>query len=402
MCHKNNNKKNDIITDVLAVIFILLLFFGFFRSGAYGQFDKIAEYLKQSNYDSEDAITIEKIESEYASNIGEERELIDFNGLMAKRLDMRGYYGNIGIYISDEGYIISPYPQTTTDYEYVETVLFRDFLEDRGINLIYVNAPTKYTEDSVFVNQFGVESYSNRNMDLFLNRIMEEGIPCIDLRKNVTDEDKNILSMFYRTDHHWTTESGLWAAKKIANGLNEYCGYHIDPSIYDINNYNVTRYNNCWLGEQGKKVGATYVGLDDYSEIEPSFETSFVFLDNGRITEGTFGGFINKEVYNTEKDVYENPSWHNSYRSPHCINNNIEDGKVLIIGDSFNYVVHPFLALGVHELDSVILRECPDAFNLRDYIIENGYDTVIISYSQIMLGAHDDETSSNYKMYQFD
>lgn len=75
---------------------------------------------------------------------------------------------------------------------------------------------------------------------------------------------------------------------------------------------------------------------------------------------------------------------------------------MLIIGDSFEQMTEPFISLGVHEVDSLILRKCDDSFSLRNYIIENGYDTVIVCYSQSMLGAHDNSASANYKMFVFD
>ena len=53
-------------------------------------------------------------------------------------------------------------------------------------------------------------------------------------------------------------------------------------------------------------------------------------------------------------------------------------GKLLIVGDSYEQVTEPFIALSVSEVDSLILRNYDDSFSLRNYILENGYDTVII------------------------
>ena len=53
-------------------------------------------------------------------------------------------------------------------------------------------------------------------------------------------------------------------------------------------------------------------------------------------------------------------------------------------------------------MDSLVLRACDDSFDLRNYILENGYDTVLICYAQFMLGAHDDPNSSNYRMFTFE
>ena len=75
---------------------------------------------------------------------------------------------------------------------------------------------------------------------------------------------------------------------------------------------------------------------------------------------------------------------------------------MLVLGDSYEQVTQPFLSLGVHEVDSLILRNYDDSFDLRNYIVENGYDTVIVCYAQFMIGAHDNPNSANYRMFSFE
>lgn len=75
--------------------------------------------------------------------------------------------------------------------------------------------------------------------------------------------------------------------------------------------------------------------------------------------------------------------------------------RCLLLGDSYAQATEPFLSLSVHELDWLILRDCSDDFDLHQYILENGYDTVLICYAQFMIGAHDDSSSANYKMFTF-
>lgn len=57
------------------------------------------------------------------------------------------------------------------------------------------------------------------------------------IREKIREDGLDIYDMFYRTDHHWKTWSGLWAAEKIAAGLNELRGYDIDLSLYDESRY---------------------------------------------------------------------------------------------------------------------------------------------------------------------
>ena len=137
-------------------------------------------------------------------------------------------------------------------------------------------------------------------------------------------------------------------------------------------------------------------------EIPGFWYVGFSFINSdGSTEEGTFAGFVDESVFNTDNDVYKNDSWHYAYSMRHCINNNVENGRVLVIGDSYDRVTVPFLSLGVHEIDSSILRQTNRSFSLRDYILENGYDTVIIAYAQFMVGSHDDTANSNYRMFSF-
>lgn len=50
----------------------------------------------------------------------------------------------------------------------------------------------------------------------------------------------------------------------------------------------------------------------------------------------------------------------------------------------------------------IVRREHGIKFDLRNLILENGYDTVIIAYAQFMVGRHIDPASSGYRMFIFD
>ena len=388
---------------ISAALFAAFLLIGFIKNGSFTTLSSLSDFLKQPEYNTADAVSIDSIESDFSDAIWKKNDFINLNGLMAKTLNMHGFYSDMGMYITDDNYIVSASEKTTGDYEFAELTDFRDFLESNGINLLYVNKPTKYLDDSLFRNSFGIETYSNRNMDSFIQRIREAGIPAIDLRENIMEEGLNISDMFYRTDHHWTVPAALWATGIIAKALNDNCGYDIDLSVYDPKNFTEQKWTSCWLGEQGRKVAETYVGLDDYTLLQPAYPTSFTFKEkDGTTHDGAFDGFINEYVLNTENDVYENLTWHYAFSSIDNINHNAEKGKVLIIGDSYDTVTHAFLSLGIHETDLIVLRDRTFEGTARDYILKNGYDTVIVAYAQFMLGAHDDETNANRFMYAFD
>lgn len=401
MIQKNFGKK------VLALLFMAIMLFGILKSDSYRAVGALYCYLsgevtELEKSEEETLITsIADVETQYVDSMEWKQELINLNGFMAKKLKIRGRYSDMGMYVTGDNYIVSMSAQTSTDYEYEQVLSLKQYLDKKRINLIYVNIPTKYTDDNLFTREFGVESYSNRNADLLLERLVAAGVNTIDLRDELEADGKDIYEMFYHTDHHWTTKSGLWAAGKLAEGLNQYCGYAIDTSIYDESNYTMKEWNDCWLGEQGRKIGLSYVGLDDFTEIRPKFETSLTFYKDDKQTKGNFDNYIKENYYDTSKNVYQAKSWHYSYAlKPSVYNEMVHDGKILFIGDSNSHVLNPFLSLGVAQIDSVILRGYEGS--IREQIEAGEYDTVIIGYVQFMIGAHDKVGSANYCMFDLE
>lgn len=398
---------------VLAIFFCMIVFMTCVKNHPYAVGGEFIEAFTPQDEGSESSAEgeaqplkasekISAIKSNYSDSLWGKASWLNLNGWMARKLGMQGYYSNLGIYVAYDDYILSASSKTATDYEVEQMIDFKSYLDAKGIRLLYVNAPTKYTDDNVFADNFGIESYSNRNADLFLQRIGEAGIDYIDLRKDLEAEGMNIYGMFYRTDHHWTTRSGLWATGKVAQALNTYCGYQISPELYQESNYSFKEYKNCWLGEQGRKLAESYVGLDDFTEIKPQFATDLILRYGDEVSQGSFDILVDETRYDIVKNVYENPSWHYSYlpRGVHGAsihNNNAAQGKVLVLGDSYSQVVVPFLSLGIADVNALVLRNYNGS--VRQYIEANDFDTVVILYAQFMIGAHDNPASANYKMF---
>lgn len=339
-------------------------------------------------------------------------DLIELNGRTMKLAGTRSYYTIInGISITRDNYNVGRYNPTTTDYEVEQMTAFREYLDTKGIGLLYVSEPAKYIDDAFYTEEFGGESYLNRNTDLFLERIGEAGINYVDLRDNIRKDNLDPLDLFYRTDHHWTVPASKWAAAIVAEKLNQDYGYHIDLSLYEDNQFNVVEYKDAWLGEQGKKVALSYIGKDDYTMMEPLYPTSYNIYQRGgdplktSVASGDFGLFINKNIYNPEADPYTSSSWHYAYlgskysMSWSIRNENADYGKVLVLGDSYEASMFPFLTLGIQDSTLIVPRSLPEGVTVRSIVEQGDYDTVIIAYAQFMIGSHGDEANANYKMF---
>ena len=114
--------------------------------------------------------------------------------------------------------------------------------------------------------------------------------------------------------------------------------------------------------------------MHSWGNRERSWKPSFTGLDDSYMRGG-----VNKSV---------------------IVNHQNQGGKkVLGPGDSYEQVTVPYLALGVSEVRTLVLREYDGS--LREYIDSHDIDAVIVAYASFMIGAHDYESSANYAMFGF-
>lgn len=397
--------------QIISKILIFILVGGCLWSGAYKYADEIIQATAGNvcNMNST-ASSYEKTCKEFLDALPFKQIMIDFNGLIAKTFNMREIYQNSGGIVASNGYIVGIYPQTSIDYELNQTIELKKFLDERKIQLLYVNEPTKYFDDTFTQKDLGKKTYVNSNIDFFLSSLEDAGIDYIDLRDTYTQMKIDSFNLFYKTDHHWTVPAGKIAAREIAATLNNKFGYQIDLTLYEDENFTTTHFDNAWLGEQGRKLGASFVGMDDYDLILPKYDTDFtVTYRDGTTHSGAFGEVLVSQgayVSKANNDIYNAPSWHYSYMSGGVtesivLNNTNPDGKkILVLGDSFEQVTVPFLSLGISEVQTLILRSYEGS--LRDYIDAHDIDTVIIAYVSSMIVENDNEASANYTMFDFD
>lgn len=277
------------------------------------------------------------------------------------------------------------------------TVDFRDVLEDMDIPFVYVNAPFKIhrTDKQLPVS---VEDYSNENADCFLSYLKDAGVTTLDLRDSIDSENIDHYSMFYKTDHHWTAEAGLWAAGKITDFLAaQNADFAVEKSLADPGEYNYTRYENIFMGSAGKRVGPLFINRDDFTLVTPKFETNLTFNVDaaGLHREGDFEDVFLFMQHLYSEDPYSSNTYLvycNSYFDTIEITNSgvgedavVTDKKILLIRDSYSDVLIPFLSLAYAQTHVVDLRVFED--DLVEYIKDYDPDIVLVAYNP---GAYED------------
>ncbi len=259
---------------------------------------------------------------------------------------------------------------------------FSEFVENSGSQFLYVQAPSKIDPENNYLPN-GIKDYDNNNVDHLLDIFKKDGVEYLDLRKAMKQQNMDYTGSFYKTDHHWKTNVGLWAANQIALNLSE-LGIPYKKELLDINNYNEKVYKKFMFGSLGKKVSLAFAEPEDFSLYTPRFDTDFTvtYYDNTSLSGSFTNAMIDSSVL--KKVDYYGSAVYSSYLygiNPIAMIENRKadnDKRVLFINDSFGCTVIPFFATQVRYVDTIDLRY----FNggVKSYIEKNKPDAVVVMY----------------------
>lgn len=349
---------------------------------------------------SQNLSAIEKsIENTINENVGFRTSFIQANGLAQKLLGKRVISDadvNSTVVKLNNDYLVFIEQQATDDslQSNTNSVLeLKNYLKSRGTEFLYVQAPTKIDGRDQQLPS-GVSDYSTENGERFISMLDSAGVDTLNLIEKLRKEDVDWSSMFFKTDHHWTNETGFWAYTELAGVLSENYGFEIDQSHLDIDSYTKRTYNSVFLGSLGKRTGSTYSGLDDISFMIPKFETSFEYSCPIRNTyrSGKFEDSLLFEKQNITGNIFNDfcysASLGGDFGYMKITNNLNPDGKkVMIIKDSFVNPVATHLSLDIAQLELIDLRMLATENNktVKDCIEESNPDIVIILYSSAQL-----------------
>ena len=142
-------------------------------------------------------------------------------------------------------------------------------------------------------------------------------------------------------------------------------------------------YEKWFLGSAGKKVTLARAVPDDICLLYPTFDTSVeINIPSKKILQkGDFSIFYDMSAIFPKNYYNANPySTYLHSDNPVVIlkNNNVEQGKVLLIKDSFSNVMAPFLSLSFREVHMLDLRAYTGS--VKSYIERNEPDVVVCEY----------------------
>lgn len=332
-----------------------------------------------------------KLEANMVSVFAKKDQFININGEIRKLLGQRemndvirlenGYMNQRTGWLTDED--IARYAKNTKE--------FSDILEARGIKYIWFTLPYVVDKDDP-KTPVGIDGdYGNDNLDRVTEAFNDAGIATVDLRDKLHDAGYETYDLFYKTDHHWTTEGGFWAYNQLVDYIENIVDVNtvgtVDAKIRNLDDYEITVYPNWFLGSRGQRTGKDFGGMDDFDLILPKFDTYVETIP--RAEDELIGGTVAEMMINQVPLSYHDYMgrgifdsvmggsiehwWHNPNASSSL--------RVMVIGDSMMRAVFPYMAMSFS--DVAYGCYCMDVSGVDDELISEFQPDIVISMNYV-------------------
>lgn len=389
----NRVLSKKIITSIIFLIFLMFFSIQNFRL----EYDPLIENLKKQqlsfNTSSE---TIKLIESTVNENVYGRYKFIDGYGYLQRLMD-KNEESNFEVIKDKNGFLDYTFIGFQANPVYTianRTQAFKEGLKNKNTKFVYLMTPDKYIRGYSELSKGIPYNYANETADNFLNLLNQKGVDNIDLRENLTESGIPLDELFFKTDHHWKIETVFWEFGQLVNKLNKNYNMNLDQDGFytDKENYNFIKYKNSYIGSLGRKAGAYYDGVDDFTLVYPKFKTSFSCYTKTGDQEATLEGRFEEALFTvspfrTEKGVYAlEGDKYSAYLFGnrgivHVQNKNNPTGpKVLFVKDSLAVPLAAFLSTVCSDVYLVDPRYYKE--DIPDFVNQiNDLDFVFMSFS---------------------
>lgn len=375
---------------IFAVVFIVVIF-----SFSILNFINSYEPLKEEIVSSEEIITVSELETAINENLYGRMNFVEAYGFIQVVLDKREV--NNFSYIKDEdGFLhYSAFYQDDDPgmFEYaLRMKRLQDYVEPKGTKVLFVVPPGKYIAGQTTFRPGLSVNDPNANVDELLFYLNRLGVETLDLREYLPNEELSYEETFFKTDHHWTIPAAFYATGAVVDKIEEAFGEDLDPDNYytNIENYELITYKSGMLGSMGRKTGATYSGMEDFTSLWPKFEGNFYREYIAREDDGLAyrqGNFIkammNTNILLNQKDVYSDSQYslylNGILNYERIVNEDNPDGaKFFMIRDSYFSPVITFMAPMCGEIDAIWSLETTAQIDIERHVKEGDYDYIIM------------------------
>lgn len=335
-----------------------------------------------------------ELETTITDNLYGRMNYIEAYGYIQKLLDKREF-NNFNSIKDEYGYL-----QYASFYREEDTRLFeysmrikrlQDYVKTSDTKVLFVVPPGKYDKNETKLRigmPINDPNWIVDEMMFYLNRL---GVETLDLRQSIPNEELSYEEAFFKTDHHWTIPAAFYATCEVVDKINDSFGENLDPQGYytDIKNYDIVTYRSGMLGSMGRKTGANFSGIEDFTALWPRFEGDYTresMMQGGQSNkkQGSFIEVLMESSVLTDKtDIYSDSQYSlylNGLRIYEKIVNeeNPEGSKIFMIRDSYFSPVISFLMPMCGQIDAIWSLEDTRELDIESYVKENEFDYIII------------------------
>lgn len=257
-----------------------------------------------------------------------------------------GNNGADGIYFCDKGYLVN---EPVTDSKLITSNIgvIADFSKNVEAPVTAMFVPSAgYIMDDILPAVHN----SYRDDEWFAEsqkRFADSNINFVDLRESFKNEYKNGTQLYYKTDHHWTTEGAYLGYTELCKSLGT---EPVKREAFDIETYEDfygTTYSTggFWLNEADN--------IEVWNNKANTAENISVEIVEGMQSEIHNSMFFYEHI--EEDDKY--PVFiDGNHAFTRIKNTKAQGGKILVVKDSFSHCIAPFLAESYSEVVLVDMR----------------------------------------------
>ena len=332
--------------------------------------DKIKNLAENLSINSVDDVkeAVSELNTTITENVAARFDMVEAYGLVSKLLGKNEVNGFE--YVRDKNGYLSLGNFWNEVYDIDEKALavdvehFYEKLKKNDTKMLFVSFPQKVSKKwTDGYSGIPYDDYSYRT-NQFMIQARKYRIPNVDLYKTLLESDKPYEELFFKTDHHWTSEGAFIGFKTIVDKIEE-MGIDIDPDGYyrNFDNYTKIHYEDMMLGSSGRSVGLAYAGGAenfDLFYIDGNNEYKYV-LDNketlrGNMTETLLDFNIPEAIERDKNNLYTKSLYDMYMRGIRGemdieVDNDQNGPRVLMITDSYASPIAAWMAPMCSELD---------------------------------------------------
>lgn len=305
-----------------------------------------------------------EFESYFADHFPSRNFWVGFNAYYNLEI---GNNGASGVYKCDNGYLINK-PVSTDNKVEKNTNAIVKFKDNVDVPITVMFAPsTGYIADDVLPtvhDEYNDDTYFESASKTFENN----GIAFVDLRETFKDAYSNGSQLYYKTDHHWTTEGAYTAYAQLCKNL------ATEPVAKE--SLSVEKYD----GFYGTTYSTSGFWLTDPDTVEVWNNPANTDNIKVKITEGTeVSEYDSMYFYDhiDEDDKY--PVFiDGNHALTEITNSNAKGGTLLMIKDSFSHSIAPFLAENYSKVILVDMRYYKQS--VSDIVAQENPEQILVMY----------------------